>query len=86
MTKTPDPQSDAQPEGISLSELTEAFAQAMGAGPPEQSPQPVQQEVADQDKSADVLEEPGQEAPAAKSSYIYRVEGTPYFVGAGIYK
>jgi hypothetical protein len=29
---------------------------------------------------------PGQENPAAKSSYIYRVEGTPYFVGAGIYK
>ena len=29
---------------------------------------------------------PGQDAPAAKSSYIYRVEGTPYFVGAGIYK
>ena len=29
---------------------------------------------------------PGEEAPAAKSSYIYRVEGTPYFVGAGIYK
>ena len=29
---------------------------------------------------------PGQENPVAKSSYIYRVEGTPYFVGAGIYK
>ena len=29
---------------------------------------------------------PGQEAPAAKSSYILRVEGTPYFVGAGIYQ
>ena len=29
---------------------------------------------------------PGQDAPAAKSSYIYRVAGTPYFVGAGIYK
>lgn len=29
---------------------------------------------------------PGDEKPAAKSSYIYRVEGTPYFVGAGIYK
>lgn len=29
---------------------------------------------------------PGQEQPAAKSSYIYRVQGTPYFVGAGIYK
>lgn len=29
---------------------------------------------------------PGQDAPAAKSSYIYRVKGTPYFVGAGIYK
>lgn len=29
---------------------------------------------------------PGQENPAAKSSYIYRVQGTPYFVGAGIYK
>lgn len=29
---------------------------------------------------------PGEEKPAAKSSYIYRVEGTPYFVGAGIYK
>ena len=29
---------------------------------------------------------PGEEKPVAKSSYIYRVEGTPYFVGAGIYK
>lgn len=29
---------------------------------------------------------PGEENPVAKSSYIYRVEGTPYFVGAGIYK
>ena len=29
---------------------------------------------------------PGQDQPAAKSSYIYRVSGTPYFVGAGIYK
>ena len=29
---------------------------------------------------------PGEEASSAKSTYIYRVEGTPYFVGAGIYK
>ncbi len=29
---------------------------------------------------------PGEDQPAAKSSYIYRVKGTPYFVGAGIYK
>lgn len=29
---------------------------------------------------------PGQEKPAAKSSYIYRVPGTQYFVGAGIYQ
>ncbi len=29
---------------------------------------------------------PGEEKPAAKSSYIYRVPGTQYFVGAGIYK
>ena len=29
---------------------------------------------------------PGEEKPMAKSTYIYRVEGTPYFVGAGIYK
>lgn len=29
---------------------------------------------------------PGQEKPAAKSSFIYRVPGTQYFVGAGIYK
>jgi len=29
---------------------------------------------------------PGQDQPAAKSSYIYRVPNTPYFVGAGIYK
>lgn len=29
---------------------------------------------------------PGEEKPSVKSSYIYRVEGTPYFVGAGIYK
>ena len=29
---------------------------------------------------------PGQDAPAAKSSYILRVSGTPYLVGAGIYK
>ena len=29
---------------------------------------------------------PGEDKPAAKSSYIFRVEGTPYFVGAGIYK
>jgi signal transduction histidine kinase len=29
---------------------------------------------------------PGQDKPAAKSSYIYRVPNTPYFVGAGIYK
>jgi cytochrome c len=29
---------------------------------------------------------PGQDAPAAKSSYIYRIPGTQYLVGAGIYK
>ena len=29
---------------------------------------------------------PGEQTPSAKSSYIYRVEDTPYFVGAGIYK
>ena len=29
---------------------------------------------------------PGEETPSVKSSYIYRVKGTPYFVGAGIYK
>ena len=29
---------------------------------------------------------PGQDTPAAKSSYILRVSGTPYLVGAGIYK
>jgi cytochrome c len=29
---------------------------------------------------------PGEEKSSVKSSYIYRVEGTPYFVGAGIYK
>lgn len=29
---------------------------------------------------------PGEDKPSVKSSYIYRVEGTPYFVGAGIYK
>ena len=29
---------------------------------------------------------PGQEKPAAKSSYIYKVPGTQYFVGAGIYQ
>ena len=29
---------------------------------------------------------PGQDKPAAKSTYIYRVPGTPYLVGAGIYK
>jgi signal transduction histidine kinase len=29
---------------------------------------------------------PGQDQPVAKSSYIYRVPNTPYFVGAGIYK
>ncbi len=29
---------------------------------------------------------PGEDNPVAKSSYIYRVPGTPYFVGAGIYK
>lgn len=29
---------------------------------------------------------PGQDIPAEKSSYILRVPGTPYFVGAGIYK
>ncbi|WP_419659901.1 conserved uncharacterized protein, Cache domain family [Desulfosarcina variabilis str. Montpellier] len=29
---------------------------------------------------------PGQDQPAAKSSYIYRIPNTPYFVGAGIYK
>lgn len=29
---------------------------------------------------------PGSDKPAAKSSYILRVAGTPYFVGAGIYK
>lgn len=29
---------------------------------------------------------PGQEKPAPKSSYIYRVPGTQYLVGAGIYK
>lgn len=29
---------------------------------------------------------PGEEQPSVKSSYIYRISGTPYFVGAGIYK
>jgi cytochrome c len=29
---------------------------------------------------------PGQDKPAPKSSYIYRVPGTQYIVGAGIYK
>jgi len=29
---------------------------------------------------------PGQDKPAAKSSYIFRVQGTQYFVGAGIYE
>jgi signal transduction histidine kinase len=29
---------------------------------------------------------PGQEKPAEKSSFIYRVPGTQYLVGAGIYK
>ena len=29
---------------------------------------------------------PGEDKPVAKSSYIYRISGTPYFVGAGIYK
>jgi cytochrome c len=29
---------------------------------------------------------PGQDTPTEKSSFIYRVPGTPYFVGAGIYK
>lgn len=29
---------------------------------------------------------PGQDTPAQKSSYILRVDGTQYFVGAGIYK
>jgi hypothetical protein len=29
---------------------------------------------------------PGEETPSVKSSYIYRVKGTPFFVGAGIYK
>ena len=28
---------------------------------------------------------PGEETPSVKSSYIYRVKGTPFFVGAGIY-
>jgi hypothetical protein len=29
---------------------------------------------------------PGQEKPVPKTSYIYRVPDTPYFVGAGIYQ
>lgn len=29
---------------------------------------------------------PNEEKPASKTSYIYRVPGTQYFVGAGIYK
>ena len=29
---------------------------------------------------------PGEEKPSAKSSYIYRVPNTQYFVGAGIYQ
>lgn len=29
---------------------------------------------------------PGQEKPSVKSSYIFRVKGTQYFVGAGIYQ
>jgi cytochrome c len=29
---------------------------------------------------------PGQDQAVAKTSYIYRVPGTPYIVGAGIYK
>lgn len=34
----------------------------------------------------DVWPKPGQENPVAKISYIYRVKGTLYFVGVGIYK
>jgi signal transduction histidine kinase len=29
---------------------------------------------------------PNEEKPVGKTSYIYRVPGTQYFVGAGIYK
>ena len=29
---------------------------------------------------------PGEQRPVPKSTYIYRVTGTPYFVAAGIYK
>lgn len=29
---------------------------------------------------------PGQDQPAPKSTYIYRVPNTPYFVGSGIYR
>jgi len=33
-----------------------------------------------------VWPKPGKEKPEAKSTYIYRVPDTQYFVGAGIYK
>jgi signal transduction histidine kinase len=33
-----------------------------------------------------VWPKPGEEAPSPKSTYIYQVPGTQYFVGAGIYK
>jgi signal transduction histidine kinase len=33
-----------------------------------------------------VWPKPGEDAPSPKSTYIYQVPGTQYFVGAGIYK
>jgi segregation and condensation protein B len=45
MSSTPEPPFEQQPQGISLSELTEAFAQVMGAAPPRrpiESPAPAE--------------------------------------------
>lgn len=63
MSRTPDarPEPDSPP-GISLGELTEAFAQAMGAGP-EQPPQPVDGESARQAEPVAAEPEPALQDP-----------------------
>jgi len=49
MSPSPDPPFDAQPQGISLDELTEAFAQVMGSEPRRAEQSPAVENAAPQD-------------------------------------
>ena len=65
MSQVPDSQPEPKsPQGISLGELTEAFAQAMGTRPAEEPPRP-----ADDETAADIVEESAETGvePAAEA-------------------